>query len=264
MKSSNEKISDALNIEFTPEETTSIVKPVPEKESTDLTGDFNSARSNISSLIDTGMTALDGILKVATESDSPRAYEVLSNMIKTLSEMNKDLMDIHEKMSNTESKKITVKNTTNNSIYVGSTSDLQNLINRERSPLKVFEEEDKEWRSGYLGNTNLKPEGQRIEFTKEQVEEYVRCAQDPSYFVSKYIKVVSLDKGLVAFDMYPYQKKMIEMIHNNRFVIAKLPRQSGKTTTVILIYYTIFYLIRVLILPFWQTNNLLQEKFLPV
>jgi len=144
MKSSNEKISDALNIEFTPEETTSIVKPVPEKESTDLTGDFNSARSNISSLIDTGMTALDGILKVATESDSPRAYEVLSNMIRTLSEMNKDLMDIHEKMSNTESKKITVKNTTNNSIYVGSTSDLQNLINKERSPLKVFEEEDKE------------------------------------------------------------------------------------------------------------------------
>jgi len=144
MKSSNEKISDALNIEFTPEETTSIVKPVPEKEFTDLTGDFNSARQNISSLIDTGMTALDGILKVATESDSPRAYEVLSNMIRTLSEMNKDLMDIHEKMSNTESKKITVKNTTNNSIYVGSTSDLQNLINRERSPLKVFEEEDKE------------------------------------------------------------------------------------------------------------------------
>lgn len=143
MKSSNEKISDALNIEFTPEETTSIVKPVPEKEFTDLTGDFNSARQNISSLIDTGMTALDGILKVATESDSPRAYEVLSNMIRTLSEMNKDLMDIHEKMSNTESKKITVKNTTNNSIYVGSTSDLQNLINRERSPLKVFEEEDK-------------------------------------------------------------------------------------------------------------------------
>lgn len=146
MKSSNEKISDALNLEFVPEE---IAKPivksgVVEEKSTDLTGDFNSARKNISSLIDTGMTALDGILKVATESDSPRAYEVLSNMIKTLSEMNKDLMDIHEKLSNTESKKVTIKNTTNNSIYVGSTSDLQNLINRERSPLKVFEEEDKE------------------------------------------------------------------------------------------------------------------------
>ena len=95
---------------------------------------------------------------------------------------------------------------------------------------------------GYLGNTNLKPEGQRIEFTKEQIEEYVRCARDPSYFVSKYIKVVSLDKGLVAFDMYPYQKKMIEMIHNNRFVIAKLPRQSGKTTTVAsyLLHYILF------------------------
>lgn len=147
MKSSNEKISDALNLEFVPEETVkSIVESPIEKEekSIDLTGDFNSARKNISSLIDTGMTALDGILKVATESDSPRAYEVLSNMIKTLSEMNKDLMDIHEKLSNTESKKVTIKNTTNNSIYVGSTSDLQNLINRERSPLKVFEEEDKE------------------------------------------------------------------------------------------------------------------------
>jgi hypothetical protein len=58
--------------------------------------------------------------------------------------MNKDLMDIHEKMSNTESKKITVKNTTNNSIYVGSTSDLQNLFNKERSPLKVFEKEETE------------------------------------------------------------------------------------------------------------------------
>jgi hypothetical protein len=147
MKSSDEKISSALNIDFVPEkvlEETAIVKSIPEKESTDLVGDFNSARKNISSLIDTGMSALDGILKVATESDSPRAYEVLSNMIKTLSEMNKDLMDIHEKMSNTESKKITVKNTTNNSIYVGSTSDLQNLINKERSPLKVFEKEETE------------------------------------------------------------------------------------------------------------------------
>jgi len=147
MKSSNEKISDALNIDFIPDgvpQETAVVRVAPEKESTDLAGDFNSARKNISSLIDTGMSALDGILKVATESDSPRAYEVLSNMIKTLSEMNKDLMDIHEKMSNTESKKITVKNTTNNSIYVGSTSDLQNLINKERSPLKVFEKEETE------------------------------------------------------------------------------------------------------------------------
>ncbi len=95
---------------------------------------------------------------------------------------------------------------------------------------------------GYLGNSNLKPEGQEIQFTKEQIEEYLKCANDPSYFISKYIKVVSLDTGLVPFEMYSYQKKMIETIHNNRFVIAKLPRQSGKTTTVAsyLLHYILF------------------------
>jgi len=95
---------------------------------------------------------------------------------------------------------------------------------------------------GYLGNSNLKPEGQEIQFTKEQIEEYLKCAKDPSYFISKYIKVVSLDAGLVPFEMYSYQKKMIETIHNNRFVIAKLPRQSGKTTTVAsyLLHYILF------------------------
>jgi len=97
-------------------------------------------------------------------------------------------------------------------------------------------------RPGYLGNPNLKPEGQSLQFTKEQVEEYLRCSKDPVYFVSKYIKVVSLDKGLVDFNMYPYQKDMIETIHNNRFIIAKLPRQSGKTTTVAsyLLHYVLF------------------------
>jgi hypothetical protein len=97
-------------------------------------------------------------------------------------------------------------------------------------------------RPGYLGNPNLKPEGQSLQFTKEQIEEYLRCSKDPVYFVSKYIKVVSLDKGLVDFNMYPYQKDMIETIHNNRFIIAKLPRQSGKTTTVAsyLLHYVLF------------------------
>jgi len=97
-------------------------------------------------------------------------------------------------------------------------------------------------RPGYLGNPNLKPEGQSLQFTKEQVEEYLRCSKDPVYFVTKYIKVISLDKGLVDFKMYPYQKDMIETIHKNRFVIAKLPRQSGKTTTVAsyLLHYVLF------------------------
>ena len=96
--------------------------------------------------------------------------------------------------------------------------------------------------TGYLGNPNLKPEGESVQFTKEQVEEYIKCARDPVYFIQKYIKVVSLDKGLVPFHLYDYQENMVNTIHDNRFVIAKLPRQSGKTSTVVsyLIHYILF------------------------
>jgi len=155
MIKSNEKISNALGIPFSSEELPTekteskeiVTSDNPSDTSlvdTPLQTDFESARKNIKELIQSGMGAVDGILKVATESDSPRAYEVLTNMIKTMSDMNKDLIEIHEKLTDAQSKKVIIKNTTNNSIYVGSTSDLQNLINRERSPLKVFEEEDKE------------------------------------------------------------------------------------------------------------------------
>ena len=84
---------------------------------------------------------------------------------------------------------------------------------------------------GYRDNVNLKPYGVKIDFTPEQVEEYVKCAADPIYFSTKYMKAVSLDEGLIPYHPYPYQKKMIETCANNRFVICKLPRQSGKTLT---------------------------------
>lgn len=95
---------------------------------------------------------------------------------------------------------------------------------------------------GYLGNPNLKQEGIEIEFTKEQVAEYIKCSQDPEYFIEKYIKVVSLDEGLVPFNLYDYQKNIVKTVHNNRFVIAKLPRQSGKSTTVVsyILHYILF------------------------
>jgi len=95
---------------------------------------------------------------------------------------------------------------------------------------------------GYLGNQNLKEAGINIQFTEEQVKEYMRCSKDPVYFIEKYIKVVSLDEGLVPFKMYDYQEDMVETVHNNRFVIAKLPRQSGKSTTMVayLLHYILF------------------------
>jgi len=95
---------------------------------------------------------------------------------------------------------------------------------------------------GYLGNSNLKPAGIEIEFTKNQVEEYVKCAKDPIYFIKTYVKVVSLDKGLIPFDLYDYQEELLNIIHNNRFAIAKLPRQSGKSTSIVayILHYVLF------------------------
>ena len=95
---------------------------------------------------------------------------------------------------------------------------------------------------GYLGNPNLKASGVEIEFTEEQVKEYVKCAKDPVYFIKNYVKVVSLDKGLIPFNLYDYQEELLNIIHDNRFAIAKLPRQSGKSTTIVsyILHYVLF------------------------
>lgn len=86
---------------------------------------------------------------------------------------------------------------------------------------------------GYRNNPKLKPPGVEIPYTKEQLEEYVKCANDPVYFCSKYVKVKTLDKGVMPFKLYDYQEKFVKEIHKNRFVISKWPRQSGKSTSVI-------------------------------
>ena len=95
----------------------------------------------------------------------------------------------------------------------------------------------------YLGNPNLKKAGTPIQFTKKQVQEWIKCKKDPIYFATHYIKIISLDEGLVPFDMYDFQKRILRDFHENRFNIAKLPRQTGKSTTVVayLLYYAIFY-----------------------
>ena len=85
---------------------------------------------------------------------------------------------------------------------------------------------------GYRNNTKLKLPNVALQYTKEQLEEYLKCANDPVYFCEKYIKVKTLDKGIVPFELYDYQKKFINEIHDNRFVISKWPRQCGKSTCV--------------------------------
>ena len=95
----------------------------------------------------------------------------------------------------------------------------------------------------YLGNPNLKKAGTPIQFTKKQIDEWIKCKNDPIYFAMNYIKIISLDEGLVPFKMYDFQKKILSDFHETRFNIAKLPRQTGKSTTVVayLLYYAIFY-----------------------
>lgn len=94
----------------------------------------------------------------------------------------------------------------------------------------------------YLGNPNLKKSNVPVEFTKEQIQEYQKCMDDPVYFIQEYMRIVSLDEGLVPFKMYDFQKDMVQTFHDNRFTICKLPRQSGKSTTIIayLLHYVLF------------------------
>ncbi len=94
----------------------------------------------------------------------------------------------------------------------------------------------------YLGNPNLKKTNVPFEYTEEQVAEYAKCMQDPVYFIETYMRIVSLDEGLVPFNMYNFQKEMVGTFHNNRFTICKLPRQSGKSTTIVayLLHYVLF------------------------
>jgi hypothetical protein len=84
----------------------------------------------------------------------------------------------------------------------------------------------------YLGNKNLKRVGVPVEFTQEQVKEYIKCSRDPIHFIRQYVKIVNVDEGLVNFEMWPFQEEMVQKFGDNRFVICKLPRQVGKTTTV--------------------------------
>jgi hypothetical protein len=94
----------------------------------------------------------------------------------------------------------------------------------------------------YLGNPLLKKANTPIEFSESQILEFVKCKNDPVYFAKNYVKIVTLDHGLQPFKPYSFQEKLINNFHNNRFNICKMPRQTGKSTTVVsyLLHYAIF------------------------
>ncbi len=94
----------------------------------------------------------------------------------------------------------------------------------------------------YLGNPNLKKAHTKSRFTKKQVDEVMKCLENPKYFIEHYLKIVTIDKGLIPFEMYDFQRKMVDTFHDNRFTICKLPRQSGKSTIIVsyLLHYVLF------------------------
>ena len=94
----------------------------------------------------------------------------------------------------------------------------------------------------YLGNVNVKKDGVTQDWTEEEVVEYQKCYEDPAYFCKTYVKIVSLDEGLVPFELYPYQEKMFNHFNDNRFNIVLACRQSGKSISACayLLWYVLF------------------------
>jgi hypothetical protein len=94
----------------------------------------------------------------------------------------------------------------------------------------------------YLGNANLKAANVQLNFTKDEIEEYLKCAKDPIYFIETYCKIVTLDHGLQPFKLYDCQRNKVKVIHENRKVILMEGRQQGKTTTsaAYILWYTLF------------------------
>jgi hypothetical protein len=95
---------------------------------------------------------------------------------------------------------------------------------------------------GYQGNPNLPKFDHKHAFSQHEIDEFIKCAKDPIYFTKNYIKIVNVDRGLVPFDMWPFQEQMIKNFHENRFSINLCARQCGKTTTAVsfLLHYILF------------------------
>jgi|TARA_R100000030_G_scaffold15059_1_gene9897 hypothetical protein len=129
MNTNFDKIDEALNIESSIVESKPI-KPVPPKvEKDDVKKDYEYTRANLYSLIEKGQEAINGIMELAGESASPRAYEVAGQLIKSVADTTDKLADLQKKVKDLEEDKPkTQNNVTNNALFVGSTSDLSKML----------------------------------------------------------------------------------------------------------------------------------------
>jgi len=134
----NKNLSSFFNVPN--ENSKSVPAPGGTFDSANFQKDYELVQSNFKDLIGNGNIALEAALKVATESDSPRAFEVVAILLKTMADLNNNVLDVHKKAKDTTGQKVEVKQT-NNSVFVGSTKDLQNLLNKERSTEKIVDAE---------------------------------------------------------------------------------------------------------------------------
>lgn len=136
-----ENISESLGIDFKKpkQEVTTITKKPETELNNKVDSDFEYARQNLKELIEKGKASLDNAISLADSLDQPRGFEVVSAFAKQLAEMNKDLLDLHQQKKNINKENITVNNKTTNAIYVGSTSDLQDIVNQSRSRKKALD-----------------------------------------------------------------------------------------------------------------------------
>jgi hypothetical protein len=148
-KSIDEKLSEVFNVETSNEiiEQEPLVLTPVEKQDV-ATTDFEAVRLNLYSIIEKGNKAINGILHVASEGDSPRAYEVVSQLIKSVADANKDLLQLHKQLKGNKNKNLLLllnlhQNITNQSIFVGSTTELQKLLKGKMQEIKQLETDDR-------------------------------------------------------------------------------------------------------------------------
>ena len=138
-KSVDQKLSEALDIEYNEKEIQKTEQKAIKPYEPELNKDYRDVRSNLHHIIDSGQVAIDGILRVASEGESPRAYEVVSQLIKSVSEANKDLIDLHKKMKDIKKEDPDTQqahNITNNTLFVGSTKELQDMVKKQAKQIQ--------------------------------------------------------------------------------------------------------------------------------
>ena len=138
-KSVDQKLSEALDIDYNEKEIQKTEPKAIKPYEPELNKDYRDVRDNLHHIIDSGQVAIDGILRVASEGESPRAYEVVSQLIKSVSEANKDLIDLHKKMKDIKKEDPDTQqahNITNNTLFVGSTKELQDMVKKQAKQIQ--------------------------------------------------------------------------------------------------------------------------------